>query len=136
MTVLRLLTFKALRAGICSSLLLGLLPCVLVVGLVARDAMADSRRYFAVWSYTENAPSEEIGAEGIAERKLGYWALDFSSEGEVLGGTYHGSDGAVWLSLRYVEAQGKIYADLYGPRGNLIARKSTQLTNLKPRIHP
>ena len=136
MTVLRLLTFKALRTGICPSLLSGLLPCVLVVGLVPRDAMADSRRYFAVWSYTENAPSEEIAAERTSERKLGYWALDFDAEGDVLGGTYHGSDGAVWLSLRYVEVEGKIYADLYGPRGNLVARKSTQLTNLKPRIRP
>lgn len=107
----------------------------LVALILAADAApAESVRYFAVWSYTENAPREEIPADRVAERELGYWALELSDDGKLLGGTYHGADGASWLSLRYVEQDGRIYADLFSASGQLVARKSTRLTDLVPRF--
>ena len=36
----------------------------------AQGAFAESIRYFAVWSYTENAPADEITENGWAERGL------------------------------------------------------------------
>jgi hypothetical protein len=90
-------------------------------------------RYFAVWSYTENAPREEIQADRLKGRELGYWALEFDEKGGVLAGTYHAADGMTWLSLRYAEKDGRVYADLYDPRGQLLGRKSTTLTNRQPR---
>ena len=97
-----------------------------------RMAGAEDLRYFAVWDYLENVPAHEISAEQRSGRKLGYWALRFGDDGGVLGGTYHGSDGGAWLSIQFVELEGKIYADLFSPDGMRRARKSTRLSTLKP----
>jgi hypothetical protein len=108
----------------------------LVVGtlvLAAPSAFAQTVRYFAVWSYTENAPHEEISPDRLKDRRLGYWSLEFAADGSVLRGTYHGSSGAVWLSLEYVREGERIYADLYTASGQLVTRKSTQLRDLQPR---
>ena len=40
--------------------------------------------------------------------------------------------GAEWLSFRYVEDKGRIFADLYGPTGEFIRRKSTTLSTRVP----
>ena len=90
-------------------------------------------RYFAVWSYTENAPRDEIAADRLSGHGLGYWALEFDEGGGVLGGSYNAADGTVWMSLRYVEEGGRVYADLYDPGGQLLTRKSTYLPDRKPR---
>ncbi len=95
-------------------------------------ASANAIRYFTVWSYTDNRPSEEIPSERLAGRELGYWALEFDDAGRVLGGTYHGAGGAVWLRLRYLEENGRIYADLFAADGRHVARKSTQLSTQMP----
>jgi hypothetical protein len=108
----------------------GLVSALVLFG--AGAASANSTRYFAVWSYTDNRPSEEIPQERLAERDLGYWALEFDDEGRVLGGTYHGAGGAVWLRLRYLEENGRIYADLFAADGRHVARKSTQLSTQMP----
>jgi hypothetical protein len=89
-------------------------------------------RYFAVWSYAENAPREEISAHQLGERQTGYWALEFDEKGWVVRGTYQAADGMTWLSLRYVEQDGKVYADMYGPDGQFLSRKSTTLPDRKP----
>lgn len=126
------------------AVLLWILALLLVLPPVGHDAFgesesrteSDAKRYFAVWSYAENAPTQEIPAGEIAGRELGYWELAFDAQGSVLGGTYHGASGAVWLSLRYVEVDGRIYADLYGPTGTLITRKSTRLRDRAPQSRP
>lgn len=100
--------------------------------LVGKPAVAGTVRYFAVWSYAQNAPAEEIQEHELPGRKLGYWALELDEEGRVLAGTYHGSSGAVWLRLEYVAEHERIYADLYAPSGVRLARKSTQLETLVP----
>lgn len=97
------------------------------------QAKAPNVRYFAVWSYTENVPRDEIASDRLAAHPLGYWALEFDEAGDVSQGTYHAGDGSVWMSLRYAEEDGRIYADLYGPSGQRITRKSTQLSDRKPR---
>jgi hypothetical protein len=99
---------------------------------VGGSTSASEVRYFAVWSYADNRPAEEIPADRLEQRELGYWALEFDDEGRVLGGTYHGAGGAVWLRLRYVEENGRIYADLFAADGRHVARKSTQLSSLRP----
>ncbi len=96
------------------------------------SAFAENVRYFGVWSYTENALAEEIGAEDRASRRLGYWALNFDEEGRVLAGTYQGGDGSAWVTIRYVVVEDRLYADLFGPDGAHRARKSTQLTSQHP----
>jgi hypothetical protein len=99
-------------------------------------AIAQTLRYFQVWSYSENAPTEEITAEALEERDLGYWQLEFDGEQAVLRGTYHGSDGTPWLTYRYVEVDGRVYADLFPGAGVGLAslgRKSTVLTSRAPR---
>ncbi len=106
---------------------LGLLTCA---GLPGKAADV---RYFAVWSYTENAPREEIPASRIAEGGTAYWVLEFDAEGRVLGATYHGADGAMWVYVRYVEEGGRVYADVYGSSGELVTRKSTTLSDRRPR---
>ena len=93
-------------------------------------------RYFGVWSYAENRPAEEIAAERLAERDLGYWALEFDDAGRVLRGTYHGSAGAVWLRLVYVVQDGRVYADLFAPDGRHVSRKATPLRSQIPRDPP
>lgn len=90
-------------------------------------------RYFATWSYAENAPREEIEESALEDRKLGYWALRFNPEGEVTEGTYHSAGGAPWLILRYVEVDQRVYADLFLADESFIVRKSTQLPNRAPR---
>jgi len=105
---------------------------LLLVPLVGGSASANAVRYFAVWSYSDNRPAEEIPPERLGERELGYWALEFDDAGRVLGGTYHGAGGAVWLRLRYLEENGRIYADLFAADGRHVARKSTQLSSQMP----
>lgn len=100
--------------------------------LVVSDASAQDVRYFGVWSYTENAPAEAIPAEDRKSRKLGYWAIEFDEGGQVLGATYHGADGTPWVIIRYVENDGRVYADLFGPEGGFRARKSTNLSSRAP----
>ncbi len=117
-------------ARVLASVLASLLASLVL--LVAGSASANALRYFAVWSYSENRPAEEIPAERLEERELGYWALEFDEAGRVLGGTYHGAGGAVWLRLRYVEDNGRIYADLFAADGRHVARKSTQLSSQIP----
>ncbi len=107
--------------------------CVSSLLVAVPPAKAARLRYFAVWSYTENAPLEEISEGRLSDRKLGYWALEFDEKGEVLGGTYHAADGGAWISLRYVEESGRVYADLFGPDGQLRSRKSTRLVDRRPR---
>ena len=101
--------------------------------LSAQGSEAQTVRYFGVWSYTENAPSEEISPENLGARKLGYWSLELDEEAAVRRGTYHGSTGTVWLSLEYVRMGERIYADLYTATGRLVTRKSTQLRDLRPK---
>ncbi len=100
--------------------------------LLAGAAFAEDVRYFGVWSYTENALAEEIGAEDRASRRLGYWALSFDEEGRILEGTYRGGDGSAWVTVRYVVVEDRIYADLFGLDGAHRARRSTQLTSQHP----
>ncbi len=106
------------------------LPILTVLGVSAKPADV---RYFAVWSYTENAPREEISAERLRERQMGYWSLEFDDEGGVVGATYHASDATIWLTIRYVEEKGRVYADLYTADGQLVTRKSTALPDRRPR---
>ncbi len=106
--------------------------CLLVLLLVGHSARAGDRRYFGVWSYAENRPTDEIAADTLEQRQLGYWALEFDDAGGVLGGTYHGSSGAVWLRLVYVEQDGRVYADLFAPDGRHVTRKSTALRSRVP----
>ncbi len=63
---------------------------------------------------------------------LGYWALEFDAKGQVLGGAYHGADGAAWLSVRYALEDGRVYADIYAPDGSHRGRKSTNLSSILP----
>jgi hypothetical protein len=107
-------------------------PLSCIALLVGGAASADTVRYFAVWSYVDNRPADELPADRLSERELGYWALEFDDEGRVLGGTYHGAGGAVWLRLRYLEENGRIYADLFAADGRHVARKSTQLSTRIP----
>ncbi len=89
-----------------------------------------------MWSYNENAPAQELSAEKLESRKLGYWSLAFDDEGGVIRGTYHGSNGAPWLSFWYADVDGRVYADLH--RGGekdpstRLSRKSTKLANRMP----
>ena len=100
--------------------------------LAAATGNAQTLRYFGVWSYTENSPADEISPELLPERKLGYWSLELDEALSVRRGTYHGSNGEVWLSLEYVTEGDRIYADLYTANGRLVTRKSTQLQDLEP----
>lgn len=103
---------------------------LLVADVRAKDTEV---RYFAVWSYTENVPREEISPDRVGDHDLGHWALEFDPEGLVIGGSYHAADGTVWMSLKYHEADGRVYADLYGPSGQFLSRKSTPLRDRRPR---
>jgi hypothetical protein len=96
-------------------------------------AFAESVRYFAVWSYRQNAPSNEIPESELAGRELGYWELRLDDEGLVDEAAYHGSDGRIWLSVRYVPDDGRLYADVYNSQGQFVVRKSTQLKDRRPR---
>lgn len=103
-----------------------------VLLLAASPAAAETERYFAVWSYTLNEPLDEISVDALEDRKLGYWKVMFDDEGGVVSATYHGATGARWLSFTYVEQGDRIFADLYGPDGEFIRRKSTSLTSRIP----
>ena len=100
--------------------------------LLAEPAYAQDVRYFAVWSYALNAPAREVAADARSARTLGYWAVEFGEEGEVLGGVYHGADGAAWLSIRYALEDGRVYADIFAPDGSHRTRKSTNLSSMLP----
>lgn len=112
------------RALQCASL------CALL--LFPLPASAESTRYFAAWSYTQNAPLDEIPQDVLAQRTLGYWKVQFDDDGGVVAASYHGAMGREWLSFRYVEGKGRIFADLYGPTGEFIRRKSTTLSTRVP----
>ena len=99
----------------------------------AEAAYPEAVRYFAVWSYAQNAPAEEVAADDRAGRTLGYWELEFDGEGQVLGGVYHGSDGTAWLSIRYALEDGRVYADIFAPDGSYRTRKSTNLSSRLPK---
>lgn len=92
----------------------------------------ESVRYFAIWSYTENAPREELEESALPQRQLGYWELHFGQHGGVVEGVYRNGGGSPWLVLRYVEEAERIYADLYLPDGSFIVRKSTLLRTRVP----
>jgi len=109
-------------------LILATLAAVLPV-----DSLAAEVRYFAVWSYVENAPGEELEESALVGRTLGYWELHFGPKGEVVEGVYRNAGGSPWLVLRYVEESGRIYADLFLPNGAFIVRKSTRLSSRTPR---
>jgi hypothetical protein len=96
------------------------------------SADAESVRYFAVWSYTQNAPSDEIAESALEGRQLGYWKLTFDDDGRVDEAAYHSSEGTLWLSVRYVAKSGHIYADVYSSQGQFVVRKSTQLLDRRP----
>ena len=93
---------------------------------------AETVRYFAAWNYTENVLTQEIAADRLADRSLGYWEVTFD-DGGVERATYRGTSGARWLSLRYVEEDGRVFADLFGADGNFIARKNTNLSGRSPK---
>ena len=99
---------------------------------IGAHAAADGVRYFAVWSYADNAPREEIEASALDSRKLGWWELHFGPEGEVIEGIYHSSAGVPWLILRYVQVDERVYADVYLANDSFVVRKSTQLENRAP----
>ncbi len=105
--------------------------------LTASNSFAQTVRYFGVWSYNQNAPAQEIAPEDLAGRSLGYWAVGFDESGGVVSGTYHGSNGAAWLSFWYEDADGRVYAKLYSSAdpdpANLVNRKSTQLSDRMPK---
>ena len=101
--------------------------------LGASPVSAQDVRYFAVWSFLQNAPTQEVPADARSGRKLGYWALNFDEEGQVLGGAYHGADGTEWLHVRYVQVVERIYVDLFSPDGTHRSRKSTTLSDRRPR---
>jgi len=103
-----------------------------VVAGAGRPAFAEPLRYFAIWSYTENAPSEEIRADQLRDRKLGYWAMAFDDAGEVVGGTFYFSAGTPWFELRYVSEDDRVWADVYSPSGVFLTRKTTTLRDRKP----
>ena len=109
-----------------------LFALMLLVLLASVSASAQTVRYFGVWSYTENAPLEEIEAARLSERRLGYWALEFLQDGSVEQATFHGANGTVWLSFKYVREGERIYADLFSAAGEHVTRKSTQLRDLRP----
>ena len=113
-----------------------LLRLVFIASLLSFAAYASSAepvRYFAIWSYAENAPQEEIEESALADRNLGYWELRFGPEGGVTEGIYHSGGGGPWLILRYVEVDEKIYADLFLANNSFLVRKSTQLASREPR---
>jgi hypothetical protein len=101
--------------------------------MAASSAYAGTVRYFAVWSYTRNAPSNEIPASELEGRTLGYWELRLDDDGLIDEAAYHGSDGRIWLSVRYVPDDGHLYADVYNSQGQFVVRKSTQLKGRRPR---
>ncbi len=90
-------------------------------------------RYFAVWSYTQNAPSNELSASDLEARTLGYWELRLGDTGLLERASYHGSNGSVWLSVRLVADGGHVYADVYNAQDQFVVRKSTQLRDMRPR---
>ena len=90
-------------------------------------------RYFAVWSYTQNAPSNELSASDLGARTLGYWELRLDDTGLLERASYHGSNGSVWLSVRLVADGGHVYADVYNAEDQFVVRKSTQLRDMRPR---
>ncbi len=100
--------------------------------LLPLRASAETTSYFAAWSYTLNAPLDEIPKDALGHRSLGYWKVQFDDEGGVVAASYHVATGAEWLSFRYVEDKGRIFADLYGPTGEFIRRKSTTLSTRVP----
>ena len=100
--------------------------------LLPVDSVTVHVRYFAVWSYAENVPGEELDESALTGRTLGYWELHFGAEGDVVEGVYRNAGGSPWLVLRYVEEGGRIYADLFLPDGSFIVRKSTRLTSRTP----
>lgn len=100
--------------------------------LLPAEGSAESVRYFGVWSYTENAPSGELDPARLADRTLGYWEVAFDPAGATLSGTYRAAGGQPWLTFRYVEVEGRVYADLYSPEGRLLHRKGTSLTTRLP----
>lgn len=106
--------------------------CLAALLLLPVDGLAETTRYYAVWSYTLNAPLDEIPQDALVERRLGYWQVQFDDGGGVVSASYHGAAGVEWLSFRYVEADGRIFADLYGPTGEFIRRKSTSLETRVP----
>ena len=101
--------------------------------LLGGNAAAQDVRYFGVWSFMSNLLAEEIEPADRSGRRLGYWAIEFDGEGGVRGGTYHGSDGTPWLSVRYAQVEGRIYANLFDPAGVQRSHKSTNLSTLQPR---
>lgn len=102
----------------------------------APDTSGGSVGYFTIWSYTRNAPSEPLERAELAQRTLGYWELHMESGGAVESAAFHASDGALWLSIRYVEEGGHVYADVYSAAGAFVVRKSTQLRDRLPRPAP
>lgn len=105
---------------------------LLLALLLPAEGTAQNVRYFGVWSYTENAPSGEIDPGKLAQRTLGYWEVEFDAAGATVSGTYHGVGGQPWLTFRYVEVDGRVFADLYAPDGRLVSRKGTALRTRAP----
>ena len=113
--------------------LVRLVPVGLVLVFANLAPASEKVRYFAVWSYVENVLTQEIASDQLEGRSLGYWELKFD-EGGVERATYRGTGGARWLSFRYVEEEGRVFADLYGAEGNFISRKNTNLEDRQPRM--
>ena len=109
---------------------------VLTALLVLTSAPASAGeevRYFATWSYAQNSPRDEIKPSTLAGRRLGYWQLRFDAAGGVLEGIRRSASGATWLTFRYVEVDGRIYADLFRADESYVTRKSTLLRTRAPR---
>ncbi|MBW2279360.1 MAG: hypothetical protein JRG82_01360 [Deltaproteobacteria bacterium] len=99
----------------------------------AKEAAREDR-YFSVWHYANNEPAEEFDGDRAGEQTRGYWRVEFDAEGAVTGATYYDSRGNRWLSYTYVEADGRIFADLYGGDGKFVHRKGTRLSSRVPRM--
>ncbi len=111
--------------------ILGVLLCALLLAPAA--ASAQTVRYFSVWHYANNAPAEEFDASQVGEQKRGYWQVEFDDAGGVTGATYYDSRGNRWLSYKYVDVDGRVFADLYGAEGDFVHRKGTSLSSRTPR---
>jgi hypothetical protein len=108
------------------------LAATLAVALHGSAATAQETRYFGIWGYLENTPDEEIAAESLADRQLGYWEVEFDAGGDTVSAVYRGVGGVRWLGFVYAEEDGRVYADLFGADGAYLRRKSTPLVNRTP----
>lgn len=104
-------------------------------GEAAATAERDAR-YFRIWSVHANAPQHEISPDALQGRSLGYWELRFDGVGATTAATFHSSAGIPQVTFRYVEVDGRVYADFFAGDGASdalrLGRKATMLANRMP----